>query len=220
MANVRDGKQSRDTMFRCLQCGKHALLKCSVCKVARYCGKECQKSHWKAHKGACGPTDMDGKCAKRLIQKLSTLKFIGSDRFIALYAMSVRCMGALHIDITPEQCKEFVDGTLDISEHTVITSKLTDTKVPNSNIWLLIGNINYYVILNHPVMEQYADIRLLYGESPNMKLFAGMHVQNTVHQIYEQNYKGILDEIIKADGGIKSCVGNIIHTESYTFVTI
>lgn len=29
------------------------LLKCSKCKIASYCNKECQKAHWKEHKEEC-----------------------------------------------------------------------------------------------------------------------------------------------------------------------
>ena len=42
----------------CEFCGKtgqegDALLRCSLCKVANYCGKECQKGDWKKHKMHC-----------------------------------------------------------------------------------------------------------------------------------------------------------------------
>ncbi len=30
-----------------------ALKKCSVCEAAYYCGAECQKADWKAHKKEC-----------------------------------------------------------------------------------------------------------------------------------------------------------------------
>ena len=33
-----------------------ALLACGKCKTRKYCGKECQKQHWKLHKALCeGP---------------------------------------------------------------------------------------------------------------------------------------------------------------------
>ncbi len=43
---------------RCWQCGKTTekdreetdLKYCSICKMARYCGQECQKKEWKVHK--------------------------------------------------------------------------------------------------------------------------------------------------------------------------
>ena len=48
---------------RCTQCGAWAadlaredrkLLKCSRCKRVRYCGRECQRAHWRAgHKAEC-----------------------------------------------------------------------------------------------------------------------------------------------------------------------
>jgi len=39
----------------CDFCGAHgaALIKCSNCKVAKYCGLSCQKSHYEEHKAAC-----------------------------------------------------------------------------------------------------------------------------------------------------------------------
>jgi hypothetical protein len=42
----------------CAGCGnKQGKLRCSRCKVARYCTKECQRKHWKTHKKECnGPT--------------------------------------------------------------------------------------------------------------------------------------------------------------------
>ena len=38
----------------CAACGSaDATLRCSACKAARYCSKECQKAHWKGHKAVC-----------------------------------------------------------------------------------------------------------------------------------------------------------------------
>ena len=38
----------------CASCGYEANMKCSVCKRARYCCKECQNTHWPDHKMECG----------------------------------------------------------------------------------------------------------------------------------------------------------------------
>jgi hypothetical protein len=43
--------------YRCFNmgCSKKGMLKCSVCNIARYCSKECQKADWKPrHKATCG----------------------------------------------------------------------------------------------------------------------------------------------------------------------
>ena len=39
----------------CAGCGKEFIstMLCSRCKLARYCGAECQKAHWPGHKKAC-----------------------------------------------------------------------------------------------------------------------------------------------------------------------
>lgn len=39
---------------KCFSCGSPSgPLRCSRCKLAYYCGQECQVSHWKTHKNAC-----------------------------------------------------------------------------------------------------------------------------------------------------------------------
>lgn len=37
----------------CSVCGKEATTKCSICKKAYYCSKECQKNAWPQHKPVC-----------------------------------------------------------------------------------------------------------------------------------------------------------------------
>lgn len=40
----------------CVQCGAIASKRCDRCKEARYCGKACQRAHWRAeHKEDCMP---------------------------------------------------------------------------------------------------------------------------------------------------------------------
>lgn len=47
---------------KCANCGSTAgaAKKCSTCHVARYCSKECQLSHWKAHKKVCVTQEAEG----------------------------------------------------------------------------------------------------------------------------------------------------------------
>ena len=44
-------------LFRCFNCQTEGrsppLRKCTQCEVAYYCGKDCQRAHWKVHKPAC-----------------------------------------------------------------------------------------------------------------------------------------------------------------------
>ena len=37
----------------CLLCGKQTILICCQCRVASYCGKDCQRKDWISHKVIC-----------------------------------------------------------------------------------------------------------------------------------------------------------------------
>ncbi|KAA1475903.1 ankyrin [Dentipellis sp. KUC8613] len=53
----RSGEQAPLDEKKCDFCGKtdDKLKLCVACHSARYCSRECQKSHWKVHKPACKP---------------------------------------------------------------------------------------------------------------------------------------------------------------------
>ncbi|KAJ7141714.1 hypothetical protein C8R43DRAFT_1017061 [Mycena crocata] len=42
-------------------CGQEAEMRCSGCKLVRYCGAECQKKDWKPHKLDCASLLATGK---------------------------------------------------------------------------------------------------------------------------------------------------------------
>ena len=46
-----------DVWRTCELCGTKArrMQKCSSCRLAHYCNRSCQKSHWACHKGVCCP---------------------------------------------------------------------------------------------------------------------------------------------------------------------
>ena len=49
------GKAAPPETHRCFHCGTETtkMMRCSQCHRAWYCGKACQKKHWKLHKRAC-----------------------------------------------------------------------------------------------------------------------------------------------------------------------
>jgi hypothetical protein len=48
-------KTNEQTIAECASCGKtsETLKTCTSCKLVKYCGIECQKSHWRRHKAIC-----------------------------------------------------------------------------------------------------------------------------------------------------------------------
>ena len=88
LPRVDAGKAERQAAF-CTVCGKPSKKRCTRCLVARYCSKECQKSHWTKgkHKRICAvaPTaDMAGaadeahyQCISNYSQKASKAGRLG-----------------------------------------------------------------------------------------------------------------------------------------------
>ena len=37
----------------CAMCDKLGTMRCGKCKQVHYCGRECQRQHWAAHKQEC-----------------------------------------------------------------------------------------------------------------------------------------------------------------------
>ena len=53
MSNTRFHAYASETCASCDNSGVKKLRKCSVCKVAMYCGEKCSKKHWSVHKHDC-----------------------------------------------------------------------------------------------------------------------------------------------------------------------
>ena len=51
-----------------------ALLKCNGCGMALYCSKECQRSHWKAHKVDCKRQQALNKLTIDILKEASTIE--------------------------------------------------------------------------------------------------------------------------------------------------
>ena len=47
----------------CARCGEPSKLRCTRCKEVHYCGKTCQREHWKEHKSDCRNTKAAAKKA-------------------------------------------------------------------------------------------------------------------------------------------------------------
>ena len=46
-------EELEDDCGACPACARVAKTKCTGCKKVFYCGRECQKKHWKQHKFDC-----------------------------------------------------------------------------------------------------------------------------------------------------------------------
>ena len=54
-AKGKKGKGAAEETHRCFHCQTESakMMCCSQCHRAWYCGRPCQKKHWKHHKAAC-----------------------------------------------------------------------------------------------------------------------------------------------------------------------
>jgi MYND finger len=51
---VPDTLRGSVAAVECANCGGAGSVRCGRCKRVRYCGSDCQQSHWKIHKMVCG----------------------------------------------------------------------------------------------------------------------------------------------------------------------
>jgi len=63
------------TVFSCWMCNKpsKSMLKCSVCRKARYCGETCQWKDWGRHKKICKDTAEKRQQKEKKKQKKSNI---------------------------------------------------------------------------------------------------------------------------------------------------
>ncbi|XP_027871865.1 histone-lysine N-methyltransferase SMYD3 [Xiphophorus couchianus] len=64
LASCVSGKRAREVCHHCFT-RQETLLRCSQCKMARYCNAACQKQAWYGHKREC-------KCLRRLLPRIPT----------------------------------------------------------------------------------------------------------------------------------------------------
>ena len=63
----RNEVESYISSVRCIDgCGEIAFLKCSSCRVTRYCGEVCQAKHFSKHSEECDELKSKGKISKKL----------------------------------------------------------------------------------------------------------------------------------------------------------
>lgn len=54
LKKFKEEKHGKENIsFKCSICDKPASLRCSRCRLRRYCNEECQKKDWKEHKILC-----------------------------------------------------------------------------------------------------------------------------------------------------------------------
>ncbi|XP_049910519.1 histone-lysine N-methyltransferase SMYD3 isoform X1 [Epinephelus moara] len=101
------GKLARDVCHHCFT-RRETLLRCSQCKMARYCNTTCQKQAWSGHKRECKclqsllprvPTDSVRLAARLIFALLSPLKSSSEE----LYTLEEH---ESHLSSMPEQKKQ------------------------------------------------------------------------------------------------------------------
>ena len=79
----------------CLHCGKHGadLKRCLRCKLAQFCGLECQRKGWKQHKRTCAPPATEPEAPWDAARKQGNTHFRACEwtRAIASYTRGLRC---------------------------------------------------------------------------------------------------------------------------------
>jgi hypothetical protein len=161
---------------------------------------------------------------KAIAKKLTSKEVLDDNIFLSRYMLTVRSHCFLCAYLTSSQCKEFVRGDLDIKAHAGMIARPNILNVPKNAFLFVIDGLYYHFILKciniKEHMDNYDDIRTLYGEQDDIKLYTGARIGLIVSSLYKDNWKDVLGTIIEEDGGIISRDGDVIHTKSYTFPSI
>ena len=100
----------------CSQCGtqRAVVVRCSFCKQASYCGKECQNAAWKLHKTTCAPP----LSLEDVVDKLRAVSRRQSERDDTVPAvdnnLDLRLDGAEHKAASEDDASSWVSSWLSV----------------------------------------------------------------------------------------------------------
>jgi hypothetical protein len=95
----------------CALCGKNATTRCSRCASASYCSRECQVSHWAAHKAICKQSMKESKMGtKEALLQLGSAKGSLKSASGSIFSVKMREQRAMYDKALAETYKQ---GTMD-----------------------------------------------------------------------------------------------------------
>ncbi len=171
------------------------IKKCSACKVAVYCSKECQRKAWKScHKLECSKMKASRKTEKKEMKKpKEAAKYI--DEFLVpqnLYNKGVKLL----VDGDPKEAawnflvSLFMDFSLDIPQNMPSITKCVDQCANNDLVAIVLGMVS-----NHDgdvlgkcerVLNTLSDHRV-FGKADE-KNFGGHVIYNTLQEVNRDSF--------------------------------
>lgn len=88
--NIGNNSKSRKNCLRCLK-EVEGSSRCSQCRTAIYCNRECQQQHWPVHKNIC----QDSNNAEDSIRKLEMKAINYYAQGICIYHMFLNLLSSL-----------------------------------------------------------------------------------------------------------------------------
>jgi len=173
--NPQDTATKEVDIKTCAKCGKSGsdFRRCSRCKEARYCGVECQKTHWPTHKADCKPASEKPKPADE-------------DTVVGF----VECE-------TYEECRVYL-----VKNPQIITKEISDEMFQKGFLCLKTHpkEIGTRFIRNAQILQYLLDIRKASGGQQDITLFF-TRILDPTNPEYRNNfnveYKTLVKRILK-----------------------